>query len=86
MLTTLGSMVFAICEKVFDICLGEGTVNGVALADDDLLFSCPLTPYETTVPIKIPIASVTRMVKAWAKRWAFQPAHKLRAFITFLRN
>ena len=59
MLTTLGSNCLAICENAFDSCCGEGTVSGVASL---FCLSLPLTPYEMTVPIRMPSESVARIL------------------------
>ena len=76
MLTTAGSSVLAICENWFDSWRGAGTLSGVASAD---LFSCPRTPPETTVPIKMPSASVSRMISVDAGQLALKRAHKVLA-------
>ncbi len=61
--TTLGSSCLAMVANAFDICRGDGTYKALASAEV-LLLSCPRTPKDTNVPIKIPTARVTRMVKA----------------------
>ena len=60
MLTTLGPSCLAICENALESSLGEGTDSGVA--SEDFCPSLPFTPYDTTVPIKIPTARVATML------------------------
>src|SRR5208283_3153579 len=69
MFTTDGSIWRAIWENWFDIFTGEGTCSGVASAEG--FFSLPLTPAETTVPIRIPSVKVARITKVEAKRFLF---------------
>ena len=45
--------------ELVESCRGDGTVNGVASL---FLDSSPLTPWDMTVPIKIPTERVARMV------------------------
>src|SRR5229473_8526016 len=81
MLTTAGSSDLAICENWLDICRGAGTLKGVA-SDD--LFSCPFTPTETTVPIRMPTANVSRITSVDATRLALKRLHKALARTSML--
>src|ERR1700680_4864861 len=76
MLTTAGSIAFAICENWLESWRGEGMVDGVASADR-FSFSCPFTPYETTVPIRIPTVRVSKMTAVKPRRLALKRSHKL---------
>jgi hypothetical protein len=51
-------------------------VNGVASEVEDFFDSCPLTPEETTVPIRIPTARVARIRNMDARRCARNRVHK----------
>src|ERR1700687_2797492 len=74
MFTTLGSSCLEIWEKAFESCCGAGMVSGVA--SYDLRPSLPLTPEETTVPIRIPTVSVARIVKVYAQRLGLRRTQK----------
>src|SRR6476646_7761858 len=73
MFTTAGSSDVAICENWLEVSLRGGTVNGVASAER---VSWPRTPPETTVPIRIPIVSVSRMISVDASRFALKRPHR----------
>src|SRR5271165_2963189 len=75
MFTTVGSNWRAICENWLESCCGEGTVNGVA-SEVETAFSLPLTPADTTVPIKIPSDSVAKTTRVELKRLAFSLSRK----------
>ena len=77
-LTTLGSSCFEIWENWLDSCCGEGTVNGVA-SEVTVFFSCPLTLYEITVPMRIPTVKVSRIESVYAGRFAFSCVQIARA-------
>src|SRR5689334_2361922 len=86
MFTTVGSSSLAMPAKAFDNCFGAGTWMG----DASELFgsSLPFTPFDTTVPIRMPIASVTRMSKVEASRFAriWSNVARARAPISFPPN
>ena len=85
-LTTAGSIAFEICANWFESCRGSGILNGVASA---VFLSCPLTPPETIVPIRMPKASVNRMTRVDARRFALNRSHNSLArtcMLTCLRN
>src|SRR5712671_5315523 len=73
MLTTLGPNCLAICENWLESCFGEGTASGVA--SEDFCPSLPFTPKETTVPIRMPTASVATMLKEETHRRVFMRTH-----------
>ncbi len=74
MLTTAGSSCRAICENCDDSCVGEGTVKGEI--SPVAAFSLPLTPADTTVPIRMPSDNVARITTVEAKRFAFIRCHQ----------
>src|ERR1700720_4706610 len=83
-LTTLGPNCFAICENSLDSCFGEGIARGVA--SEDFCPSLPFTPKETTVPIKIPTASVATMLKEETHRRVLMRTHIARESINLLSS
>src|ERR1700685_8084 len=86
MFTTLGSSCLEIWEKALESCCGAGMVSGVA--SDDFWPSLPFTPEDTTVPIKIPTASVARIAHVYAQRLALRRTQKApsRESIDYLLN
>src|SRR6266481_6169853 len=73
MLTTAGSNDFAIWANWLDSWRGAGTLNGVASAD---FLSCPRTPDETTVPIRMPTERVSKITRVNATRLAVKRLHR----------
>src|SRR5579862_60257 len=63
MFTTLSSTLSAICEKELERSTGDGMERGLASATPEAPLAAR-TPWETTVPIRIPTPKVTAMTKA----------------------
>src|SRR5580765_1861523 len=76
MLTTLGSICFAICANACDkgFCVGcaAGKLRGVA---SPFCPSFPFTSEEINVPIKMPTVSVARILNVYTQRLAFMRIH-----------
>src|SRR5262245_60029136 len=74
MLTTVGSSCLEIWENAEDICCGDGTDR--RLASELLCPSFPFTPYEITVPIRIPTVRVAKTVSVYAHPRPFRRTQK----------